>query len=505
MSSTGEDACSLPTSAATLPSLHAIRKLLPEVASDIAKVTNISETAQDGHSVRLAISSMSSTIDDIKSISAYLATLSQNLEQAILSHSRLIPAAHQIPVELLAYIFQFSAQTVVEPKNQQAKLQYHRPWRTEMNAHGSLNVAQVCRRWRQVAFGTPSLWNTIKFASSIKKRASSLPLPLEPMRRSAQLPVFMFVDTPRRGKFGFVQAGCPSDVELFQSVKGVDFVGCNPNGKPRLRGPFPEFLSLLQALRPLLVFPNLARLSLADVDIQDIEAALSRPSTAELLDRLTHLHIRPIWNMAMVLLAQVRHWGNLTALYIDMPSIDLEGPRDLFPLIFANMSNLTELFISVRRISPAPPTPLSSNKLRVFGIALDSVTTLVNRDTVETSLETLFSKVRLPCLTQFATQAPVSQSPDLGYIRRFLERSGCRLLDLALLSDTSFVSMNEDGRTLTIHGGPPTGADADSALREAAAALAQEFGIPSVELASRMEDTRAFQEAKDRWYEIRSP
>ncbi|EIW84497.1 hypothetical protein CONPUDRAFT_49664, partial [Coniophora puteana RWD-64-598 SS2] len=116
-------------------------------------------SAQEAHDIKAAISSMSSMVEDLDSISGHLGKFRRTLDEAMLSHSRLISVVNHIPVELLAEIFKLSAQRDVAKKGSSGLPQFHHSQRIGANPHGSLNVAQVCRKWREVALSIPSLWN----------------------------------------------------------------------------------------------------------------------------------------------------------------------------------------------------------------------------------------------------------------------------------------------------------------------------------------------------------
>ncbi|EIW84579.1 hypothetical protein CONPUDRAFT_50072, partial [Coniophora puteana RWD-64-598 SS2] len=108
------------------------------------------------------VSVLSLMIKDTKTILKTVNKLRDVLDHTTTDHLRLVSPVLRLPFELLSEIFVLSAEQTVRTTLHRNHIPYfHRTYRVQAEASGALNVAQVCRKWREVALSTPSLWNAI--------------------------------------------------------------------------------------------------------------------------------------------------------------------------------------------------------------------------------------------------------------------------------------------------------------------------------------------------------
>ncbi|EIW84525.1 hypothetical protein CONPUDRAFT_49867, partial [Coniophora puteana RWD-64-598 SS2] len=117
-------------------------------------------TDEEKGGINLLISAISLMMGDIRAISATLTHLYKSLTRSHKAHLRLISSVGRIPPELLSDIFILSgtAEAAHLPPHEASIPYFHHHSKVKLSASGRLNVAQVCRRWRNIALGTPKLW-----------------------------------------------------------------------------------------------------------------------------------------------------------------------------------------------------------------------------------------------------------------------------------------------------------------------------------------------------------
>ncbi|EUC58256.1 F-box-like domain protein, partial [Rhizoctonia solani AG-3 Rhs1AP] len=127
---------------------------------------------------------------------ATIASYDTQLQRAKLAISQvrnfsldLVPV-HSLPPELVTRIFQFAL--APEP---------HEPdWSQDPKGVGFPQspdyLAQVCSRWRQIAFASPSLWSHLNFALHMSRYQGHLPRALSYVARASQLPLRLYISEP---------------------------------------------------------------------------------------------------------------------------------------------------------------------------------------------------------------------------------------------------------------------------------------------------------------------
>ncbi|KDN35825.1 hypothetical protein RSAG8_11259, partial [Rhizoctonia solani AG-8 WAC10335] len=101
----------------------------------------------------------------------------------------LVPV-HSLPPELVTRIFLFA----LAPES-------HEPdWSKDPKGVGFPQspdyLAQVCSRWRQIAFASPSLWNHLNFALDMSRYQGHLPRAHSYVARANQLPLQLYISEP---------------------------------------------------------------------------------------------------------------------------------------------------------------------------------------------------------------------------------------------------------------------------------------------------------------------
>ena len=102
------------------------------------------------------------------------------------------PFIHKLPPEIGSHIFRLSLPTLSNGEHLEAILNLYE----NRSSAEILNLGAVCRKWRQLAWATPDLWNTLYLRIGLETRqslAESLPdLVREWLERSGSLPLTIF-------------------------------------------------------------------------------------------------------------------------------------------------------------------------------------------------------------------------------------------------------------------------------------------------------------------------
>ncbi|EIW80596.1 hypothetical protein CONPUDRAFT_166083 [Coniophora puteana RWD-64-598 SS2] len=392
--------------------------------------------------------------------------------QTTLPSSQPVPVINQLPFELLAKIFVHSAQKPVHPVNEWCIPKYPRETLVEADLSGTLNIARVCRQWRNVVLAIPELWKMIKIstAEDAVTFAESLPLPLHVLGRSPPSSVFLTLIFRPTKVFTEADVGHIPVTPEIKNIKGMDVQGDSHIRSSALFGWMHQF-------------PNLTHLSLINIHVDHDAVCIPDP----LRSRLTHLHVY-LWFDSHVnrffdnrLSPSLnRPWSSLTSLTVEMPNWVLEN--HILRAILARSPNLVELFIVAGEVDPDQNwTATSSRTLRTFSFWVEGASL------EENVLVALFGALSFPSLSNLIVTAP-PRCGNLAFISRFLRRSKCRLSSLTLTNVKT-----EDSEWFE-----------NSEVRRAAVSIGEEFAIPSVEFAFTTAETRVYQASKERWYDLDS-
>ncbi|EIW80568.1 hypothetical protein CONPUDRAFT_154594 [Coniophora puteana RWD-64-598 SS2] len=349
--------------------------------------------------------------------------------------------------------------------------------RIDADPLGSVNVAQVCARWRHIAFSTPALWTHVKINAVIDHidLVASLPLPIRPVQWAAPFSTFITLNLSSSRKLSHhPNVRFLPENELCGGVKGIDINGS-------------WLLELPVLYQWLSQFSNLTHLTLAGVGLS-IEWPLPIPSPC--LDRLTHLHVCGAKHpMAVTDFIVERKWENLRSLVVDQPPLFLD--EYLLPKLSTNIPNLTELFLVVKRLrSTWPRRQATMQHLQTL-----AVHGCVYEQEDETQLGPLFDAFTFPALTHLVVTGPGGGNID--FLRRFLVRSGCALSSLTFLPDLASDSVLSEAGLEDVK-------LQDTPIQQAALSLGKELSIPEVGFADSLEETKVYREAKQRWYNLDS-
>ncbi|EIW79729.1 hypothetical protein CONPUDRAFT_155122 [Coniophora puteana RWD-64-598 SS2] len=408
--------------------LSSIANLLPKLALEISAATNTPftpyakmnhsvATAQEACQVQTILTDLSSTINIAKGIFSELSRAVTVLEEALVDHTRLVSSSLRIPVELLSTIFILSRTSVLSNRRIDRLPLLSSSLTVNALPSGSLNVAQVCRKWRDVTLNIPKLWNMVGIRPTSERITSDMiPAPLKPLTRVRLLPTFVTLD-----------------VSETAVRRAADFDGSQQN--------IPAYNTWMSQ------FQRVTHLTLDNVDLEQLAYLLEdNPeednAIASYFDHLTHLHICTVYNADMSAFLEYRTWENLTFLTLDMEKSNGLDKDYVIPL-FHNFPNLIELFIqTLHKRFGRLDTMVTSPKLRSF--ALVAVPGSDDpEDSEDFDLEVgpfkLLDILTLPALVDLVLTAP--PSGELDFLRRFLKESGCHL------SSLTFVNYSEETKT----------------------------------------------------------
>lgn len=103
------------------------------------------------------------------------------------------PFIHKLPTEISSHIFRLTLPTLSERENLEAIVN---PQLSDRSSAEILRLGAVCRKWRQLAWATPDLWDTLYLRVGMwtkRSLAESLPdLVREWLERSRSLPLTIF-------------------------------------------------------------------------------------------------------------------------------------------------------------------------------------------------------------------------------------------------------------------------------------------------------------------------
>ncbi|EIW80612.1 hypothetical protein CONPUDRAFT_166091 [Coniophora puteana RWD-64-598 SS2] len=391
--------------------------------------------------------------------------------QTTLPSSQPVPVINQLPFELLAKIFVHSAQKPVHPVNEWCIPKYPRKTLVEADLSGTLNVARVCRQWRNVALAIPELWRMIRLCTveDAVMFAESLPLPLHVLGRSPPSSVFLTLVLRPTKVFTEADVGHIPVTPEIKNIKGMDVQGDSHIRSSELFGWMHQF-------------PNLTHLSLINIHLDDPVCIPDR-----LRSRLTHMHVY-LWFDSHVNRFFDNHlspnlnrpWSSLTSLTVEMPHWAIED--HILRAILARSPSLVELFIVADKADTEQSwTATSSRTLQTFSLWVEGASL------EENDLGTLFGALSFPSLSNLIVTAP-PRCGNLAFISRFLRRSKCRLSSLTLTNVKT-----EESEWFE-----------NSEVRRAAVSIGEEFAIPSVEFAFTTAETHAYRTSKESWYDVDS-
>ncbi|EIW84649.1 hypothetical protein CONPUDRAFT_134614 [Coniophora puteana RWD-64-598 SS2] len=462
--------------------LRAIKELLPQLASEISGVVNtpyssyaktnyVADSMDEVTNVQPAVSSILLMLDDIALISTALDRFSRELRRTVKDHSQLTSAVLRLPVELLAYIFMLSSTLPVDPPPKGQAPYYHREQRATTNGRGYSSLAQVCRKWRDVALQTPKFWNMIEIIPPETLfeplLITALPAPLTPLARTGTLPAFIFLDL---------------SASSIDTDTNIGHLPVNPAcGAVRgLHATKSTLVSLPTLFQWITQFENLTHLYLEDVGLDYSQDWTKSGIAFHLLHRLTHLHMRAPYPWQVAHTIEVQTWHNLRSLMFEM----YENGWSFcdFVTIFSHIPNLVELWVVEDAVNclRVLSQRITSDKLQLFSYTLNPrwVTEEHHHHVVRYNFEFL----SFPALVDLVVTAP--PNGDVDFIRRFLLQSICCLSSFTLIGDFDDEPDSTPSHLISRNG----------------TSLGEEFAIPSVEFANILKESRIYQEAKDRWF-----
>ncbi|EIW84447.1 hypothetical protein CONPUDRAFT_80785 [Coniophora puteana RWD-64-598 SS2] len=180
--------------ATCLASLRTITDELPRLTASIETLTRLEPTSYSPLSpshvddIQSLVSNMALVLSELGAISSTIHHIQTSIHESHRAHSRMATALARLPFEILAEIFELS-QLSTQQSSQELSLgvSLYRPPRGHC---GIVNVAQVCRDWRQVALATPRLWNRLDIITEAPLSSSVVHERLQLLERAKGCPLF---------------------------------------------------------------------------------------------------------------------------------------------------------------------------------------------------------------------------------------------------------------------------------------------------------------------------
>lgn len=148
------------------------RHYLEAIDDEIAATSSLSASLQT------EITEMEAKMDEKRSMLALLnkalVASHENREKVlrdIMTLSNVLPVARRLPDEILVRLFTDAVEMEEDERRREAL-----EWRSYSLGRAPLTISGVCRRWRNIAIGTPSLWRFVNLVSGSDESSSVLPV-----------------------------------------------------------------------------------------------------------------------------------------------------------------------------------------------------------------------------------------------------------------------------------------------------------------------------------------
>jgi len=383
--------------------------------------------------------------------------LKKNIEDFSRSWKRLNSAIERLPAEILAEIF-----ILARPRYLGISQTSHARSSLHAGLQISFNVAQVCRRWRQISLSTPRLWNTMHVYGAMDLNQDALRAPLEMLSRTASVPSHLTVGLPAV-HLRFIQRCRKGPLLAFEKkCRGLEVYAVS--GSKHSRYLFFDY-SKVQGF--LARFSRLERLSLSDCKL-DVDPTQSTVSSGH-WSSLTHLHLglRTELHQTAVTPVTLPDAPFLTVLILDlMVGLSFE-PTSLS--LYPRLSDFS-LFGTVAEAS----RPFFHGSLKRVGV--------YRTGSLWNDRERFLDLASLPSLEELSTTLDEKREEQLN---EFFLRSKCRLTRLDFTS-FDFATGREAGRR--------------ERLMTLGDKIASSAGVSLVSYAEWKRDSNMMQELWARWY-----
>ncbi|EIW81685.1 hypothetical protein CONPUDRAFT_152603 [Coniophora puteana RWD-64-598 SS2] len=389
-----------------LTALEQLVELLPSIKHQILFAdANHFLPPQHHRDVRRIVSGLDTAVSQIDAAGSLLRQLRSTAVISRRNHLKLISSPLGLPNETLSNIFVLALPSLVLSDPTDVK-----PYQLYQRLRMALNLADVCKRWREVALATPWLWNLIRIdwpAHHDPDRSREL------VARSRPLPVYVCVYVNRWAPS--FRPACEQGLlaPFRESCRIVDVVAYGADSDQTL-----DMGSLLSTLGD---WPHLEQLVLPKSCVYLTTAPLFVNNIRRL-----DVHLTGGDDCRMFFRLRWAHLESLTLFLGSQAQVDLSSLPYNFP-------RLEELFLETKSVKffPPPAAPVSHAGLRLLGIC--TLGGFYPRATDSDGSETMFLEhVTLPRLTTL--MIPVRFRHDVHIIARFLERSACRLATSTMLA-----------------------------------------------------------------------
>lgn len=311
--------------------------------------------------------------------------------------------SRHLPPELISHIFTIYTETfnssfdIVRPSTER----------------GPLLLGAVSKLWREVAFGTPQLWNTINIHIRLPSNniTAKIELTKHWLDRSGQLPLYLSL---RIGT---------TDIELESRLLGPLF--------SLIRNLSPRWYLLVLDISPILYTtfiddltcaPRLHTLKLVDQMVQKGQFFLAQTPSLKYLEISLHY------------LSEIAiEWGNITRFQADCLGIDefFETLRRAGRLTYCRLRGIN----ADLQLYQIPTTPLTHSALKQLH--------LVPSEVYGWQMDDLFDLLVFPSLENFGYECTGLCRFPLNSLISLFDRSQCQLTHFDLSGDLSEVNAND--------------------------------------------------------------
>jgi len=329
------------------------------------------------------------------------------------------PFTRHLPIEMTSYIFAIYTENFNLDFDPQDPI---------VENGGPLLLAAVSKSWREIAFGTPHLWNTANILiPSTDNLSTKAELTEQWLDRSRQLPLYLSLTY--RESDDQIEPEFDSLVPLFYVLQNVA----------------PRWRNLVLEISPMLCTKFFGGLSCAPT-LDTLKILSPLDAEGEFFPRTPSLKHLTIFGL---LLSQISiEWSSLTTFHADSVY------RDEFFEILQLVEGLDSLrlggFIADEAEYPLPTSPLIHSALRELYLETGSDSAITPSE-----LETLLDLAVFPSLEKFGYLCSMGKLFPNRALRSLLNRSHCQLTHFDLSGDLEnctsecFISILSDLPTIT--------------------------------------------------------
>ncbi|KDR75616.1 hypothetical protein GALMADRAFT_226243 [Galerina marginata CBS 339.88] len=315
-------------------------------------------------------------------------------------HASLI---QRVPLEIAAIIFEYSVADYEEDSDL---------WRNHRSPYKRIKLGHICRSWREIAWSTPTLWNTISIKIRHRFEKPNMTMWQEWLDRSGNLPLSIDLKSPYYGSADGLEYYRPL-MDLinhyscrWRSLRAI----ISPDLLCRLHGPDTPSPSMVDTL---IIIPTAEIGEVKSMAKFSLQNARPSPKYVEI--------------GGILLKSFDISWNNVTHMVVSSENSPffcdecLEVFRQAPQLVKCKLDR-----IMVGRGGYIPTSVITLNCLRCLEINHAS----------DVSIQILFDLLLLPSLEEYSHDSNNGSFPVASFVS-LVERSGCSLKKM-VLTDTDY-------------------------------------------------------------------